>query len=187
MVVGMTSTFLFFAILIIVFILCVIFLTAYHKKFKVESENIKNYHKKLVLAYCFSILISIFIVGISFGYCFNHDINLKINSRCFPDRYCKICFNDKYSNDSYTVTLCFPPNSVYCYKTPDLAYYNSNSIDECVKFMDDELKLEKKDGNILDYRYANNMYILDCENHRTIKIEFKILDRKTYIFASYFE
>lgn len=187
MVVGMASTFLFFAILIIVSILCVIFLTAYHKKFKVESENIKNYHKKLVLAYCFSILISSLIVGISFEYCFNYDINLKINSQCFPDRYCKVCFNDKYSKDSYTVTLCFPPNSVYCYKTPDLAYYNSNSIDECVKFMDDELKLEKKDGNILDYKYTNNMYILDCENHRTIKIEFKILDRETYIFVSYSE
>jgi hypothetical protein len=245
MVVGMASSFLFIAILIIVSILCIIFLTAYHKKLKVKNTNIKKYHKKLVLAYCFSILVSLsifglsfalfiiltvisilciiyliaydiklkaknvntenhhtklalaytfsilissLIVGISFEYCFNYDFNLEVNSRCFPDRYCKVCFNDKYSNDSYTVTLCFPPNSVYCYKTPELVYYNSNSIDECIKFMDDELKLEKKDSNILDYRYANNMYIINCENSRTINIKFyKDTDNETRFIISYFE
>lgn len=181
------ASFPFFIILAVVSILCITYLIAYDVKLKVKNVSTENHHTKLAFAYYFSILISLLIVGISFEYCFNYDFNLKVNSQCFPDRYCKVCFNDKYSNDSYTITLCFPPNSVYCYKTPDLAYYNSNSIDECVKFLGDELELEKKEGNILDYKYANNMYILNCEDHRTVNIEFKILDRKTYIFVSYSE
>jgi len=183
---GFEATFLFYIILSITIISCIIFLKSSLKKLKRQDLNIKSYHKKLLSTCCLSIGISFFIVGIFSVYCFNYDANLKVNDLFFSDNLCTINFMDKY-NDNYTTILYLPPNSKFCYKTPDMVYYNKNSINKCIKELENKLILAKKEHKIIDFSFSDNKYIIDCENSRTINIDFKTENNKTYFIVSYYK